>query len=160
MDILIHCFCTLLTMAHYYRPLPGYQWLARSMYNCYHCSIGWYSKHISDLFPILSNWLKCCFLLFLHPACYGALRERLGRFSGWSICMYNCYYWSMGLCQCVTIPKIWTKPNPKLFSDTKFFRYRIRYFFRYQIFSDTDTDTFFWNQKFLKPIPIPSQQLE
>ena len=37
--------------------------------------------------------------------------------------------------QCVTKPKIWTKPNPKLFSDTKFFRYRIRNFFRYQIFS-------------------------
>ena len=33
--------------------------------------------------------------------------------------------------QCVTIPKIWTKPNPKLFSHTKFFRYRIRYFFQY-----------------------------
>ena len=36
--------------------------------------------------------------------------------------------------QCATIPKIWPKPNPELFSDTKFFRYRIRYFFRYQIF--------------------------
>ena len=32
--------------------------------------------------------------------------------------------------QCVTKPKIWTKSNPKLFSDTNFFRYRIRYFFR------------------------------
>ena len=52
--------------------------------------------------------------------------------------------------QCVTIPKIWTKPNLKLF-----FRYRIRYFFRYQIFSipnpilfpilnfyNTESDTF------------------
>ena len=42
--------------------------------------------------------------------------------------------------QCVTIPKIWTKPNPNLFSDTKYFRYRFRYFFRYQIFSDTESD--------------------
>ena len=67
--------------------------------------------------------------------------------------------------QCVTIPKIWTKPNPKLFSDTKFFRYRIRYFFQYRSFSDTDTffDTkifrtryryFFRYQIFSKPIPI------
>ena len=31
--------------------------------------------------------------------------------------------------QCVMIPKIWTKPNLKLFSDTKYFRYRIQYFF-------------------------------
>ena len=71
------------------------------------------------------------------------------------------------LLQCVTKPKIWTKPNPKLFSDTKFFRYRIRYFFRYRFFSDTDTDTFFDTkilrnryqyffryQNFSKPIPI------
>ena len=56
--------------------------------------------------------------------------------------------------QWVTKPKIWTKP--KLFSDTKIFRYRIRYFFRYQNFPkpipilfsipkifETDTDTFF-----------------
>ena len=50
------------------------------------------------------------------------------------------------------------------FSGTNFFRYRIRYFFRYQIFSDTDTffDTkffrnryryFFRYPKFPKPIP-------
>ena len=69
--------------------------------------------------------------------------------------------------QCVTKPKIWAKPNPKLFSETNFFRYRIRYFFRYQFFSETDTDTFidtkifrnryryfFRYQKFSKPIPI------
>ena len=31
--------------------------------------------------------------------------------------------------QCVAKPKIWTKPNPKLFSNTNFFRYRIRFFF-------------------------------
>ena len=57
-----------LTMAYLYRTLPGYQWLARSMYNCYHCFIGRYSRHISDLFPILSNWLKiifCCFYTLL-----------------------------------------------------------------------------------------------
>ena len=86
----------------------------------------------------------------------------------------------MSTFQCVTKPKIWTKPNPKLFSDTKFFRYRIRYFFRYQFFSipipilfsipkffETNTDTFFDTQIFRnryryffryqffsKPIPI------
>ena len=32
--------------------------------------------------------------------------------------------------QCVTKPKIWAKPNPKLFSDTNCFQYRIRYFYR------------------------------
>ena len=58
--------------------------------------------------------------------------------------------------QCVMKPKIWAKPNPKLFSDTNFFQYRIRYFFLYQFFSkqilillsipkifETDTYTFF-----------------
>ena len=47
--------------------------------------------------------------------------------------------WVVG--QCVTKPKIWTKPNSEFatFSGTNFFRYRIRYFFRYQIFSNTDT---------------------
>ena len=34
------------------------------------------------------------------------------------------------------------------FSDTKFFRYRIRYFFRYQIFSKTNTDTFIDTKNF------------
>ena len=52
--------------------------------------------------------------------------------------------------QCVTIPKIWTKPNPKLF-----YWYRILYFFQCQIFSDTESDTFFIpnteNGKVLKP---------
>ena len=62
--------------------------------------------------------------------------------------------------QCVTKPKIWTKSNPKLFSDTNFFRYRIRYFFRYQFFSETDTDTFFETKFFSKPIPIPSKNME
>ena len=36
--------------------------------------------------------------------------------------------------QCVTKPKIWTKSNPKLFSDTNFCQYQIRYFFRCKIF--------------------------
>ena len=40
----------------------------------------------------------------------------------------------------------------KTFFDTNFFRYRIRYFFRYQFFSDTDT--FFDTKFFLKPIPL------
>ena len=60
---------------------------------------------------------------------------------------------SLTLKQCVTIPKIWTKPNPNLFSDTKYFRYRFRYFFRYQILSDTESDTFFYTKFF--PIPNP-----
>ena len=63
--------------------------------------------------------------------------------------------------QCVMKPKIWAKPNPKLFSDTNFFQYRIRYFFLYQFFSkqilillsipkifETETDTFFDTKKF------------
>ena len=67
--------------------------------------------------------------------------------------------------QCVTKPKIWTKPNPKLFSDTNFFRYRYRYFFRYQNFSKPNPifffdakifrnryRYFFYTTKFSKPI--------
>ena len=41
--------------------------------------------------------------------------------------------------QCVTRPKIWTIPIPRLFFGTKFFRDRFRDFFRYQ--------------NFLRPIP-------
>ena len=37
--------------------------------------------------------------------------------------------------QCVTRPKIWTIPIPRLFFGTKFFRDRFRDFFRYQNFS-------------------------
>ena len=37
--------------------------------------------------------------------------------------------------QCVTRPKIWTRPVPRLFFGTKFFRDRFRDFFRYQFFS-------------------------
>ena len=40
------------------------------------------------------------------------------------------------------IPEIWTKLNPKLVFDTKFYRYRIRYFF-IPIFLNTKSDTFF-----------------
>ena len=84
--------------------------------------------------------------------------------------------------QCVMKPKIWAKPNPILFSipiffktdfdtfiDTKNFRNRYLYFFRYQNFlklipilfsmpkiSETDTNTIkkmekFRNQEVLKP---------
>ena len=37
-------------------------------------------------------------------------------------------------CQCVMIPKIGTKPNPKLFSDTNFFPIQNPIFLRYQFF--------------------------
>ena len=36
--------------------------------------------------------------------------------------------------QCVTIPKFRTKPDSETFSDTKFFRYRVRYFFKTKFF--------------------------
>ena len=50
MDILIQCFYTTFTMVHQYKPMPGYLWLAKSVYKCYSCSLGWCYKHISDLF--------------------------------------------------------------------------------------------------------------
>ena len=61
--------------------------------------------------------------------------------------------------QCVTKPKIWTIPIPILFSDTNFFRYRYRYFLRYQNFTKPipilfsipklfETDTFFHTKFF------------
>ena len=53
-----------------------------------------------------------------------------------------CWCWSSWQ-QCVTIPKIWPKPNPKLFSDTIFFRYRIWYFFLYLVFLILNP-IFFW----------------
>ena len=83
---------------HWYRPMLGLLWLGKSMYNCYSCSIGWCNRHISDLFPILSKRLKCWFSLFSHPDFYGAQWERLNRFSGSSICVYNCYRCSTGWC--------------------------------------------------------------
>ena len=63
--------------------------------------------------------------------------------------------------QCVTRPKIWTIPIPRLFFGTKFFRDRFRDFFRYQnfsrpiprlfsvlIFFETDSETFFGTKFF------------
>ena len=89
--------------------------------------------------------------------------------------------------QCVTIPKIWTKPNPNLFFRYQIFLipnlilflipnnfwYRIQYFFSIPNFSNTESDTFF-DTKFFRyriryffryqifsiPNPIPSQKLE
>jgi len=70
-------------------------------------------------------------------------------------------YFDMREKQCVTRPKIWTKPNPDTFFDTKILRNRYQYFFRYQnfskpipilfsipIFFETDTDTFFETKNF------------
>ena len=45
--------------------------------------------------------------------------------------------------QCVTIPKIWMNTKPKLFSYTKFFRYRIRYLFQNNNKFDSESNTFF-----------------
>ena len=53
----------------------------------------------------------------------------------------------------MTIPKFWSKPIPRLFSDTKFFRNRNRYFFPETKFSETETETFFRDQIFSKPKP-------
>ena len=47
-------------------------------------------------------------------------------------------------------------PIPILFSGTKFWRYRYRYFFPVPDFADTDTDTFFRYPKCTIPVPIPS----
>ena len=54
----------------------------------------------------------------------------------------------------VTLPKIWKKPNPKLFSDTKFFRHRIHYFLIPNFFY-TESDTFFFKLNFLILNPKP-----
>ena len=54
----------------------------------------------------------------------------------------------------VTLPKIWKKPNPKLFSDTKFFRHRIHYFLIPNFFY-TESDTFFSKLNFLILNPKP-----
>ena len=59
--------------------------------------------------------------------------------------------------QYVTIPRIWTKPNPKLFFDTKFFRYQSDTFFIPNLF-DTESDTFSDNKIFLMPKPKLSQK--
>ena len=50
-------------------------------------------------------------------------------------------------------PKCWTIPIPILFSGTKYFRYRYRYFFSVPNFSATGSGTFFRYQ--FSPIPVP-----
>ena len=88
--------------------------------------------------------------------------------------------------QCVAKPKIWTKPNPKLFPipifvdtesdtffDTKCFPIPIPILFSIPEFFETESDTFFDTnffrnryrylfryQKFSKPIPIPLKNME
>ena len=52
--------------------------------------------------------------------------------------------------------QIFPVPGPVLFSGTKFFRYRYRYFFPGPIFSDTGTGTFFRDQFF--PVPVRSKK--
>merc|ERR1712001_655893 len=56
--------------------------------------------------------------------------------------------------------QIFPVPVPVLFSGTKFFRYRDRYFFPGPIFSDTGTGTFFRDQFFPVPVPVPSKKRE
>ena len=51
-----------------------------------------------------------------------------------------------------TIPNF-PKPKPRLFSETKFFRNRNRYFSSETKFSETETETFFRDQIFPKPKP-------
>ena len=50
--------------------------------------------------------------------------------------------------QCVTRPKIWTIPIPRLFFGTKFFRDRFRDFFLVPNFFETDSETFFGTKFF------------
>ena len=54
--------------------------------------------------------------------------------------------------------QIFPIPVPRLFSGTKFFRYRFRYFFTVPNFSDTGTETFFRYQFFPIPVPIPPKK--
>ena len=57
-------------------------------------------------------------------------------------------------------PKCWTIPIPILFSGTKYFRYRYRYFLRYQIFPipvpRLFSDTKFDRYRFRDFIPVPN----
>ena len=55
--------------------------------------------------------------------------------------------------QCVTRPKIWPRPVPGHFFGTKFSPRRFRDFFRYQIFSETGSETFFGTKFSSRPIP-------
>ena len=59
----------------------------------------------------------------------------------------------LGPHHCVTRPKFWPIPRPRLFIRDKFFRYQYRDFFSETKFSETDTETFFPRPNF--PIPIP-----
>ena len=93
------------------------------------------SRRIRNLHPpIFSRLLEFSWMLSMAFVRVTSLEEEeesaFELLSSFSEQQKGCYQQ-----QCVTIPKIWTKPNPKLFSDTKFIRYRIRYFFRYQIFT-------------------------
>ena len=54
--------------------------------------------------------------------------------------------------------QIFPIPVPRLFSGTKFFRYRFRYFFTVPNFSDTGTETFLRYQFFPIPVPIPPKK--
>ena len=51
--------------------------------------------------------------------------------------------------------QIFSIPVLRLFSGTKFFRYRFRDFFPVPNFSDTGSETFFRYQFFSIPVPIP-----
>ena len=55
-----------------------------------------------------------------------------------------------------TIPNF-PKPKPRLFSETKFFRNRNRYFSSETKFSETETETFFPKPNFPIPKPKPSK---
>ena len=50
-------------------------------------------------------------------------------------------------------PRIFLIPVPRLFSHTKFYRYRFRDFFPVPNFSDTGSDTTRKNEQF--PVPVP-----
>ena len=54
---------------------------------------------------------------------------------------------------CVTRPKFWPIPRPRLFIRDTFCRYQYRYFFSETKFSKTDTETYFPRPNFPRPIP-------
>ena len=54
--------------------------------------------------------------------------------------------------------QIFSIPVLRLFSGTKFFRYRFRDFFPVPNFSDTGSETFFRYQFFSIPVPIPPEK--
>ena len=59
--------------------------------------------------------------------------QRYDNFVHMNICIWAYFYAYMHILAVCDDTKIWTEPNPKLFSDTKYFRYRIGYFFCFQI---------------------------